>query len=210
MLFGQKKDNTNASSGAAAGPVDFIIAGLGNPGKKYDYTRHNAGFLLMDELSEQSGIKIDRIRFKALSGMGELAGKRVLLLKPQTFMNNSGEAVREAMQFYKVPPERVLVVYDDITLDVGRLRIRRKGSDGGQKGMKSIICLTGSDEFPRVRLGIGAKPHPDYDLAAWVLSTFTKAEGARLEEAIENGIDAANLIISGQFDAAMNKYNASN
>ncbi|MFA9381275.1 MAG: aminoacyl-tRNA hydrolase [Acetanaerobacterium sp.] len=190
------------------GAVEYIIAGLGNPGGKYEYTRHNVGFLALDELAVRCGIKINRLKFKSLYGTGEIGGAKVLLLKPQTFMNNSGEAVRDAMQFYKVPPERTIILFDDIALDVGRLRIRKKGSDGGQKGMRSIIYLTGSDAYPRVRIGIGAKPHPDYDLAAWVLSTFTKAEGEKLEQAFTNAGEAVKLMLTGDFDAAMNQYNA--
>ena len=157
-----------------AGPVDFLIVGLGNPGKKYEGTRHNAGFAALEALAESLHVKVDRVRFKSFCAQAELDGQRVLLMMPQTFMNLSGEAVREAMQFYKLPPERVLVLFDDISLPVGTIRIRRKGSAGGQKGMASIIALCGSDQFPRVKIGIGEKPHPDYDLADWVLSRFTK------------------------------------
>lgn len=205
MFF--KKNKAANTADRAGGAIEYIVAGLGNPGRRYEYTRHNVGFLGLDELAQDSDIKVNRLRFKALCGTGEVAGKRVLLLKPQTFMNNSGEAVRDAMQFYKIPPERTIILYDDITLDVGKLRIRKKGSDGGQKGMRSIIYLTGSDLFPRVRIGIGAKPHPDYDLAAWVLSSFTKAEGALLEQALADACGAVRLMLSQDYDAAMNRYN---
>ena len=201
MFF--KQDKTKP-----AGNVEYIIAGLGNPGKQYEYTRHNAGFLALDVLAEAHGIKVDRLKFKSLCGAGTIGGSGVLLIKPQTFMNLSGEAVRDAMSFYKVPPERVIVIFDDISLDVGKLRIRRKGSDGGHNGMKNIIYLTGSDAFPRVKLGIGAKPHPDYDLAAWVTSRFTKDEGARLEEAFKNAAEAVRLMLAGETEAAMGRYNS--
>lgn len=163
----------------SAGPVDFIVAGLGNPGKQYEGTRHNAGFMALEALAERLGVPVTRVRFKSYCGEAVIGEKRALLLMPQTFMNLSGEAVCEAMRFYKLPPERVLVMMDDISLPVGVIRLRRKGSDGGQKGMRSIITLSGSDQFPRIKLGVGAKPHPDYDLAAWVLSRFTKEEAAR-------------------------------
>ncbi len=189
-----------------AGPVDFLIVGLGNPGKKYEGTRHNAGFAALEALAESLHVKVDRVRFKSFCAQTELDGQRVLLMMPQTFMNLSGEAVREAMQFYKLPPERVLVLFDDISLPVGTIRIRRKGSAGGQKGMASIIALCGSDQFPRVKIGIGEKPHPDYDLADWVLSRFTKEEAPRLLDAAKNAAEAARLITAGKVDEAMNRF----
>lgn len=189
-----------------AGPVDFLIVGLGNPGKKYEGTRHNAGFAALEALAESLHVKVDRVRFKSFCAQTDLDGQRVLLMMPQTFMNLSGEAVREAMQFYKLPPERVLVLFDDISLPVGTIRIRRKGSAGGQKGMASIIALCGSDQFPRVKIGIGEKPHPDYDLADWVLSRFTKEEAPRLLDAAKNAAEAARLITAGKVDEAMNRF----
>lgn len=189
-----------------AGPVDFLIVGLGNPGKKYEGTRHNAGFAALEALAESLHVKVDRVRFKSFCAQTDLDGQRVLLMMPQTFMNLSGEAVREAMQFYKLPPERVLVLFDDISLPVGTIRIRRKGSAGGQKGMASIIALCGSDQFPRVKIGIGEKPHPDYDLADWVLSRFTKEEAPRLLDAAKNAAEAARLIAAGKVDEAMNRF----
>lgn len=189
-----------------AGPVDFLIVGLGNPGKKYEGTRHNAGFAALEALAESLHVKVDRVRFKSFCAQTELDGQRVLLMMPQTFMNLSGEAVREAMQFYKLSPERVLVLFDDISLPVGTIRIRRKGSAGGQKGMASIIALCGSDQFPRVKIGIGEKPHPDYDLADWVLSRFTKEEAPRLLDAAKNAAEAARLIAAGKVDEAMNRF----
>ena len=154
-LFSKKAD-------VPAGPVDFLIVGLGNPGKEYDNTRHNAGFMAVDRIAGELGVKIDRLKFKSLCGDGMLAGHRVLLMKPSTFMNLSGQAVQEAAAFYKIPMERVLVFLDDISLEPGHVRIRRKGTDGGHNGLKNIIYLTGSDQFPRVKIGVGAKPHPDY------------------------------------------------
>ena len=189
-----------------AGPVDFIVAGLGHPGKKYEATRHNAGFMAMEALADKLGVKIDRVRFKSYCGEASIGEKRALLLMPQTFMNLSGEAVREAMQFYKLPPERTLILHDDISLPVGIIRVRRKGSDGGQRGMQNIIQLTGSDQFPRVKIGVGAKPHPDYDLAAWVLSRFTKEEAPQILEAARNAAEAACLIVQDRIDQAMNQF----
>nr|WP_317412719.1 aminoacyl-tRNA hydrolase [uncultured Solibaculum sp.] len=189
------------------GPVDFLIVGLGNPGKKYEGTRHNAGFMALDVLANRLGVKVDRLKFKSLCGQTELGDKRCLLMKPQTFMNNSGEAVQEAAGFYKVPPERVLVLFDDISLSPGKLRIRRKGSDGGHNGIKNIIYLLNSDQFPRVKIGVGAKPHPDYDLASWVLSGFSKPDQALMLEAYDKAADAVELLVKGETDKAMNLYN---
>lgn len=193
-------------SSAASGPVDFIVAGLGNPGKQYEGTRHNAGFAALEALADKLDVRVDRVRFKSYCGEARIGGTKVLLLMPQTFMNLSGEAVQDAMQFYKIPPERCLILFDDISLPVGTIRVRRKGSDGGQRGMRSIITLTGSDQFPRVKIGIGGKPHPDYDLAAWVLSHFSKEEAPLLLEAARNAAEAACLIVRGQTDEAMNRY----
>lgn len=189
-----------------AGPVEFLIAGLGNPGRQYEGTRHNAGFAALEALAGKLDVRVDRVRFRSLCGEGRVGDRKVLLLMPQTFMNLSGEAVRDAMQFYKLPPERCLILFDDISLPVGAIRVRRKGSDGGQKGMRSIIALTGSDQFPRVKLGIGAKPHPDYDLAAWVLSRFTREEAPKMLEAARSAAEAACLIAEGRIDEAMNRY----
>ena len=191
-----------------SGPPEFIIAGLGNPGKKYELTRHNAGFIFIDMLAEKCGEKISKIQFKSVTGMVELGGHRCLLMKPQTFMNNSGEAVRDAAKFYKIPPENVIIVFDDISLPCGKMRIRRKGSDGGHNGMKSIIYLTGSDKYPRIKLGIGEKPHPAYELADWVLSTFKKDELKALVEACEKACDAAELMVQGNIDKAMSNFNS--
>lgn len=191
----------------AAGPVEFIIAGLGNPGREYEGTRHNAGFMAVDRLAGQLGAEIKRVKFKGLTGTALLGGKGVLLLKPGTFMNASGQSVREAMAFYKIPPEKALIIFDDINLPPGRLRIRRKGSDGGHNGMKNIIYLTGSDQFPRIKLGVGQKPHPEYNLADWVLSRFTQGDLKELDGALDKACAAAELIVRGETDRAMNQYN---
>ena len=189
------------------GNIEYIIAGLGNPGKKYESTRHNVGFLALDMISEKYNIRISRIKFKSVCGEGKIGDKRVLLLKPQTFMNNSGEALREAMSFYKITPDKCIIILDDISLEPGIIRIKQKSSDGGQKGMKSIIYLTGSDEYPRIKMGIGKKPHPDYELADWVLSKITKNEIPAIKTALENSVAAAQLIVDGKIDEAMNKFN---
>lgn len=188
--------------------IESIIVGLGNPGREYEGTRHNTGFYVLDTLAERCGAKIDRIKFKGLTVDMELAGKHILLLKPSTYMNRSGESVREAMQFYKVPPEKVILVFDDISLEPGKLRIRRKGSDGGQNGVKNIIYLTGADTFPRIKMGIGAKPDARWDLADWVLSKFSREEAERVTEAAERACEALELMVAGQTDQAMNRYNS--
>lgn len=191
---------------ALSGAVDFIVVGLGNPGKKYEGTRHNAGFMAVEALAQNTGAKINRAKFKSLCGETVIGNRKVLLLMPQTLMNNSGEAVREAMSFYKLPAERCLILCDDITLPVGTVRIRRKGSDGGQRGVRSIITLCGSEQFPRIKIGVGQKPHPDYDLAAWVLSRFPQNELPALGEAIGHAADAAELIVRDEIETAMNRF----
>ena len=190
------------------GAPEFLIVGLGNPGPKYEFTRHNAGFLCMDLLAQQLGVKIDRIKFKSVVADVAIEGSRCILMKPQTFMNNSGEAVRDAANFYKIPPEHIIILFDDISLPPGKLRIRRKGSDGGHNGIKSILYLLGSDQFPRIKLGVGAKPRPDYDLADWVLSTFQKDELSRMKEAMEKACEAVPLLVREETDRAMNLYNS--
>lgn len=188
------------------GPVDWLIVGLGNPGPQYANTRHNAGFLALDRLAARLGAKVDRKAHRGLCGSATLAGQRCLLLKPQTYMNDSGLSVGEAARYYKLPPERVLVLFDDVSLDVGRIRLRRKGSDGGHNGIKSIDAFLGGD-FPRVKIGVGAKPHPDYDLAKWVLSRFRDEDAAALDSALEAACDAAEAIVAGRMDEAMNRFN---
>ena len=189
-----------------SGPIDWLVVGLGNPGMSYEGTRHNAGCEALRELASQAGIELNKKQFKALTGVGTIEGKRVMLLFPQTFMNLSGDAVGAAMDFYKLAPSQLLVLSDDIALDVGGLRVRKKGSDGGQKGLRSIIGRIGTEEFPRVRIGVGKKPHPAYDLADWVLSKYKKDEQPLMEEAFEKAAAAAKLIIAGKIDEAMNKY----
>lgn len=193
---------------APSGPPEFLIVGLGNPGRQYELTRHNAGFLFADLLADKSNIKINKIQFKAVTAVVELGGRRCLLMKPQTFMNNSGEAVKQAASFYKIPPEKIIVVFDDISLPCGKLRIRRKGSAGGHNGIKSIIYHLNSDNFPRIKLGVGEKPHPDYELADWVLSNFKKDEIPLLREAADNACSAAELMVNGDTDKAMSNYNS--
>ncbi len=188
--------------------VDFMIVGLGNPGDKYDNTRHNAGFITIDAIAKEYGINMTKLKYKALIGDGNIGGKKVILMKPQTFMNLSGQAVVEAMNFYKLSPEQVCIIMDDISLDVGKMRIRRKGSAGTHNGMKNIIALSGAQNFPRIKIGVGDKPNPNYDLAAWVLSKFTKDERAELDKCAEKSCDAVKLIMNGQIDEAMNRYNS--
>ena len=201
----KKLDEEKAAK--ASQPIEWIVVGLGNPGTKYDNTRHNAGFRALEGYCARSGQKIDRMKFKALAGEGMLGGKRVLFLKPQTFMNLSGEAVRDAASFYKIPPEHIIVLSDDVSLDVGTLRVRAKGSAGGQNGLKNIIYHLNSEDFPRVKIGVGAKPHPDYDLADWVLSNFTGPEDKLITEATARAADAALEIIARGVPAAANDYN---
>ncbi len=202
MLF--KRQPQSLSLGAP----EFLVVGLGNPDKKYAFTRHNSGFLCVDMLAERYGFTVKKLKFKSLLGDAEIGGHRCLVLKPQTYMNLSGEAVRDAAQFYKIPPERIIVLFDDISLDVGKIRIRRKGTDGGHNGIKNIIYHLNSDNFPRIKIGVGKKPHPDYDLADWVLSEFKKDEEAPLKTALENATAALEYMLDGKIDEAMNRYNS--
>lgn len=192
----------------AVGTPEFIVVGLGNPDRKYTLTRHNSGFLCVDMLSQKLNFRVDRLKFKSLIGDTTINGHRCIIMKPQTYMNNSGEAVRECANFYKINPENIIVIYDDISLDIGKLRIRRKGTDGGHNGIKSIIYHLNSDQFPRIKVGCGKKPHPDYDLADWVLSEFKKDEQKALEPALENACKAIELLLDNQIDKAMNLYNS--
>lgn len=196
MLFGKKSS-----------AYDYIVAGLGNPGAKYEMTRHNAGFLAIDMLAMKQNKEIKRLKFHALTCDAEIEGKKCLLMKPQTFMNNSGEAIGEAAKFYKIPPQNIIVLSDDISLDVGKIRIRRKGSAGGHNGLKSIIAHLGSEDFPRVKIGVGKKPNAYMDLADWVLGRFPKELEPQLKEALENADGAISLIVQDKFDRAMNLYN---
>ena len=187
--------------------ITHLVVGLGNPGEKYQKTRHNIGFLALDYISEKLGIKITKSKFKALVCDADFGGKRVLFMKPQTFMNNSGEAVREAMDFYKIPVENVIVIYDDISLQPGKMRIRLKGSDGGHNGIKSIIYHLNSNEFPRLKIGVGAKPNPEYDLADWVLGNIAKEDWESSFKCIENSYDCIELMLQGNTNKAMEKFN---
>ena len=186
---------------------DWLVVGLGNPGENYARTRHNIGFRAVDCLAGQLGAKIDRAKFRGLYGQASFKGLKLILLKPQTFMNNSGLSVMDAARFYKLPAERVIVLFDDISLDVGRLRVRAEGSAGGHNGIKSIIGGLNSQSFPRVKIGVGAKPHPDYELADWVLSNFTKDEEKLLAPVIEDAASAALELIENGVQAAASKYN---
>lgn len=190
-----------------AGPVEWLIVGLGNPGKDYENTRHNAGFITLDLLSKQLGISVNKSKYKALIAEATISDKRVLLMLPQTFMNLSGEAVSAAAGFYKIPPERILIFSDDVSLDVGKIRVRRKGSHGGQNGLKNISEHLSSSDFPRVKIGVGKKPHPEYDLAAWVLSNFTSDERKQINTSAERATDACRLIVAGKIEEAMNRFN---
>ena len=191
----------------ASGPVEWLVVGLGNPGKEYENTRHNAGFIAISRLAEKCGVQINKSKFKALIAETVISEKRALLMMPQTYMNLSGEAVAQAASFYKIPPERILVFSDDISLAVAKTRVRRKGSHGGQKGLKSIGEHLGSTDFPRIKLGVGEKPHPQYNLADWVLSNFTAEERKQMDLAAENAVDACRLILAGKTDEAMNRFN---
>lgn len=204
MAFFRKKAPAAVT---VTGKPEFIIAGLGNPGKEYEYSRHNAGFLCIDILCNKYGIKTDRLKFRALTGLCDIDGKICLVMRPQTYMNNSGEAIREAADFYKIPPENVIVIFDDISLECGALRIRRKGSAGGHNGIKSIIWQLNSDNFPRLKIGIGERKDKDSDLKDYVLGKFSKEDMAVLKETMANAVDALSFIVKGDIDGAMSKYN---
>ena len=189
------------------GSVKWLVVGLGNPGAKYENTRHNTGFRVMEKLAKELGVKVNRVKFKALTATATVGGEKVLLLMPQTFMNASGISVEHAAAFYKVPPERILVVFDDISLPVGKIRIRKDGSAGGHNGLKSINSSLGSQNYPRVKVGVGEKPHPDYDLADWVLSKFSAKEEKELAPAIERAAAAVEEIIKNGPGRAAGKFN---
>ena len=186
---------------------DWMIVGLGNPGKEYEKTRHNVGFRSVELVAGQLKTKIDKVKFKALTRMVNHQGKKILLVEPQTYMNLSGAAVSALATYYKVKPDHILVIFDDISLPVGRIRIRRDGSAGGHNGIKSIIQSLGTDQFPRVKVGVGAKPHPDYDLADWVLSKFSAQEEKALAPALENAAAAALLLLEQGVEKAASAYN---
>ena len=189
------------------GGVSWLVVFLGNPDLKYNGTRHNAGFMAADAMEKKLGVSINKMRFKALTQTVDISGKKVLLMKPQTYMNLSGDAIVQAANFYKVPPERVIVVSDETALPIGRLRIRRGGSAGGHNGLKSVIARLGTDQFPRIRLGVGDKPHPDYDMADWVLSAFKGQDAADMELVAKKAADAVECYITEGADRAMNKFN---
>lgn len=197
-MFGKKK---------FGGSVEYLVVGLGNPDRKYENTRHNTGWMALDYIAEKLDCRLNKIKYKSLIGTCEIGNAKVMLMKPTTYMNNSGQAVVEAMNFYKIPPENVIIIFDDISLDVGKMRVRSKGSDGGQKGMRSIIYLSGKDTFPRIKIGIGAKPNPNWDLADWVLSKFSDDEFKTMKNMFENAASASELIIEGKIDRAMNLFN---
>lgn len=190
------------------GGYDYLIVGLGNPGAKYEMTRHNAGFLAVDLLAVKENLNIKKLKYHALVGDAVINGKKCLVMKPQTFMNNSGEAVGEAARFYKIPPERVIVISDDFSFDVGQIRIKRKGSAGGHNGLKSIIAHLGSENFPRIKVGVGKKPSEDYDIIDWVLGRFPKELEKDLKSALENAVDALPYIVNEEIDKAMNLFNS--
>lgn len=190
------------------GRVEYIVVGLGNIGIQYENTRHNAGFMALDTLAEKYDVKINRLKFKSNCAEAVISGKKCLLMKPSTYMNNSGEAVVQAMNFYKIPIENIIVIYDDISLPPSKMRIRRKGSHGGHNGIKSISELTGSENFPRIKIGVGQKPHKDYNLADWVLSKFSDEEITLLGTAFENAAEAVEYIVKGETEKAMNKFNS--
>ena len=196
MLFGNK-----------SGGVDWIVVGLGNPGGQYEHTRHNVGFDTADELAERCRVPLQRLKFRALINTVTLGGQKVLLMKPVTYMNLSGEAVREAAAFYKVPPAHILVISDEVALPPGKLRVRKGGSAGGHNGLKNIIACLGTDQFPRVRLGVGQKPHPDCDMADWVLGRPQGEDRQALEAAVVRAADAVECLIAHGPEEAMNRFN---
>ncbi|MBE6639646.1 MAG: aminoacyl-tRNA hydrolase [Ruminococcaceae bacterium] len=199
---------TESKAQAPMGKIGYVIAGLGNPGKEYAGTRHNAGFRFIDYVATELGVRVDRAKFNGLYADTEVGGTRVLLVTPMTMMNASGVCLREFLSFYKIPPENLIVVYDDVNLDPGELRIRKKGSDGGHNGLKSIIYQIQSDNFPRIRIGVGKKPHPEYVLADWVLGTPDAAAKKAEAESDIKAYDALKLMVAGKTDDAMNRFNA--
>ena len=196
MLFGNR-----------SGGVGWLVGGLGNSGEKFENTRHNVGFLVVDELAGRLDVPVQKLKHKALTNIVRLGGQKVLLMKPVTFMNLSGEAVRPAADFYKVPPDHVLVLSDDTALPLGKLRIRKGGSAGGHNGLKSIIQHLGTDQFPRLRVGVGDKPHPDYDMADWVLGKLQGEDKKTMDAAVKRAADAVECLLSHGADTAMNRFN---
>lgn len=187
---------------------DWLIVGLGNPGLQYEKTRHNVGFMAADLLAENEKFQFNKNKMDAVLGEYKIDDLRILVIKPQTYMNNSGKAVEKIASFYKIPTDRIIVMHDDISLPVGKIRMRRKGSDGGQRGMRDIIELLGTDNIMRIKIGIGAKPHPDYDLKDWVLGRFPNSDMENLETALKKSVLALKEIFARGIDSAMNKYNS--
>lgn len=187
--------------------VTWLVVFLGNPGTKYNGTRHNAGFMAADAMAKEFNIAINKLRFKALTATVTIGGEKVLLMKPQTYMNLSGEAVGQAAKFYKISPEHVIVVSDEVAMPIGKLRIRKSGSAGGHNGLKNIIQHLGTQDFPRIRMGVGAAPHPDYDMADWVLSTFKDKDAEDMQALAERVSKAVQCYITEGPDRAMNKFN---
>lgn len=204
MSFFRKK---TAPSSIATGKPEFIIAGLGNPGKDYEYTRHNAGFLCLDLLCNKYGFRTDRVKYQALTAQVNIEGHNCLVMRPQTYMNLSGNSIGEAANFYKIPPEKVIVFYDDISIPMGTLRIRRKGSAGGHNGIKSIIAALGSEDFPRLKIGVGERADPDSDLKDHVLGRFSKEDLETMKKTMSRAVDAVALMLDGDTEGAMSKYN---
>jgi len=188
-------------------PVSWLIVGLGNPGEQYENTRHNVGFLVADELGERGNFPIQRLKFRALTSTASIGGQGALMMKPVTYMNLSGEAVGEAARFYKIAPDHVLVISDDVDLPLGKLRIRTGGSAGGHNGLKSIIQHLGTDQFPRLKVGVGGKPHPGYDMADWVLSKLQGEEKKVMDEAVKRAADAVECLLRDGPQKAMNRFN---
>lgn len=195
MLFGKEKENV------------WLIAGLGNPGIEYEKTRHNAGFMAADKFAEKNGVDFNRHKFDAVYGDCKIGDSRVFLMKPQTYMNNSGRAVSAFAKFYKIQPEKIIIMFDDISLDVGKIRMRRKGSHGGHNGIKDIIQLLGTDGIMRIKIGVGERPSQESDLKDWVLGKIPKEALSGFESALDKTVSAAEEIVKNGIDSAMNKYN---
>ena len=187
---------------------DWLIAGLGNPGAKYENTRHNVGFMAADLFMNENKGSFNKTKMQGIFGECKIKDSRILVLKPQTFMNNSGISLSQVAKFYKIPNDKIIVIFDDISLDIGKIRIRRKGSHGGHNGMRSIVDYLRTDDITRIKIGVGNKPHPDYDLADWVLSNFPKDQSDNLHKALETTCKAITEIVTKGIDSAMNKYNS--
>ncbi|MCL2212830.1 MAG: aminoacyl-tRNA hydrolase [Oscillospiraceae bacterium] len=203
--FNRTKNTAKTTS--STGAITHLIVGLGNPGAKYTHTRHNAGFWLIDYMAQEHSVKVDRVKFRALCGEIRIGDTRALLMKPQTFMNLSGESVRDAANFYKIPPQNILAVVDDANFEVGGLRIRASGSDGGHNGLKNMIYQLKSDQFPRLRVGVGKKPHPDYDIADWVLAKMPEGDLKKIYPVLQDCAVAIELLMAGELELAMGRYN---